>query len=79
MIPNSEALNWVIGPVTRAIEYVVEETKIADILCRSLTVLEGHEVLLRVARERFEEKGARVVLPKLTNFSLSTRIEPRSC
>jgi hypothetical protein len=65
MIPNSDALNWVIGPVTRAIAYVGAETMIAGTLLRSLTVLEGHEVFLRLAREKFAEAGAEEGLPKI--------------
>lgn len=63
MIPNSGAINWVIDPVTRAIGYVLEETKIAGTLHRSLAVLEGHEIFLRLAREKFVEAETKEGLP----------------
>jgi hypothetical protein len=52
MIPDSDALNWIISPVSRAILYVGEEMKISGTLCRSLTNLEGQEILLNIAREK---------------------------
>lgn len=58
-IPNSDAFNWIIGPVTRAVTYVVDETKLAGTIHRSMVVLEGNETFLRVARERLEAAGAR--------------------
>lgn len=65
MIPNSDALNWIIGPVTRAVGYLAEETKIAGILQRSLTVLEGHGTLLQLVRQKFIEAGAKDGLPAI--------------
>lgn len=65
MIPDSGAINWVIGPVTRAIGYVAEETKIAGTLHRSLAVLEGHEIFLRLAREKFVEVEVKEGLPNI--------------
>lgn len=58
MIPNSDALNWIIGPVTRAVMYIAEETKIAGTLQRSLAVLESHETFLQLARQQFVQVGA---------------------
>lgn len=57
-IPDSDAFNWIIGPVTRAISYVAEEAKVAGTLHRSLIVLEGNEIFLQVARERLAAAGA---------------------
>jgi hypothetical protein len=65
MIPNSDALNWIIGPVGRAVTYIAEETKIAGTLQRSLAVLEGHETFLRLARQKFVEVGAEEGLPAI--------------
>jgi hypothetical protein len=52
MIPDSDAFNWVIAPVSRAILYVGEEMKISGTLVRSLVSLEGQEILLKIAREK---------------------------
>lgn len=52
MIPDSDALNWIIAPVSRAVLYVGEEMKISGTLIRSLANLKGHEILLKVAREK---------------------------
>jgi hypothetical protein len=62
-IPDSDVLNWIIAPVGRAVSFVAEEMKLAGVLHRGLIVLEGHEPLLRVARERFEVAGAQGSLP----------------
>jgi hypothetical protein len=64
-IPDSDAYNWVIGPILRAIQYVGEETALAGTLQRSLIVLENHEGLLRAARDRVESAGALDIVSKI--------------
>lgn len=64
-IPDSDVPNWIITPVGRAVSFVAEEIKLAGVLHRGLIVLEGHEPLLRAARERFEIAGAHRSLPSV--------------
>ncbi len=64
-IPDGNVLKWIISPVGRAVSFVAEEMKLASVLHRGLIVLEGHELLLRAAREKFEIAGARGSLPSV--------------
>ncbi|BFM20086.1 hypothetical protein [Gilvimarinus japonicus] len=57
-VNDRESLNWIIGPVGRAIGFVAEEAIVAGTLNRSIIVLEGSEPLLRAARETLETHGA---------------------
>lgn len=55
---DKEVLNWIIGPVGRAISYIVEETKVASTLQRSLMALEANEKYLHFARKTLKAHGA---------------------
>lgn len=52
MIPNSDVLNWIIVPVSRAVLFVGEEMKISGTLVKSLVNLSGQEMYFRIAREK---------------------------
>lgn len=52
MRPAGDAHNWIIAPVLRAILYVGEEMKISGTLIKSLIILNRHETLLKIAREK---------------------------
>lgn len=55
---KEEVFNWIIRPVGRAIGYVVEETKVASTLQRSLMALEANEQYLRFARKTLKAHEA---------------------
>jgi hypothetical protein len=49
-IPNSDALNWVIGPATQCISLIAEETKVASLLQRAIAALAHLDPLLDITR-----------------------------
>lgn len=54
-----------IVPVTDAIQYVVEETRLASILHRGIIVLRGHDVYLRLAKKMALENSQKRIVPQI--------------
>lgn len=65
MIPNSDTRGWIIAPVSRAITYVGEEMFISGTLIRSLSALNGQEILLKVAREKLIQINETQAIPPI--------------
>jgi len=65
-IPNSDALNWVIGPAGQCVTLVGEETRIASILMRAIVALAKQGPLLELTRREFRRNNqSEVAINKL--------------
>ena len=53
-IPNSDAINWVIGPAAQCVSLIAEETRIASLLQRAIIALANQGPLLDIARQRLK-------------------------
>jgi hypothetical protein len=59
-IPNSDALNWIIGPATQCISLIAEETRVASLLQRAIAALAHLDPLLDIARQRLKSANKEV-------------------
>lgn len=57
MIPDSNALNWIIAPAFTCVKYIGEETINASVLHRSIINVDLIKPLLKIARQKLLENG----------------------